>query len=49
MQKADPALVDPGITAQLGQLLDGVPVGQTAVMSTIDVVSAQASRIIARP
>ena len=48
LQKADPALVDPGVTAQLERLLDEVLVGQTEMMSAIDAVCAQASRIIGR-
>ncbi len=48
LKKADPALVDPGVTAQLERLLDEVLVGQTEMMSAIDAVCAQASRIIGR-
>ena len=48
LQQADPALVDPGVTAQLETLLDDVLVGRTEMMSAIDAVCAQASRIIAR-
>ncbi len=48
LQKADPALVDPGVTAQLERLLDEVLIGQTEMMGAIDAVCAQASRIIAR-
>ena len=48
LQKADPALVDPGVTAQLERRLDEVLVGQTEMMSAIDAVCAQASRIIGR-
>ena len=48
LQRADPALVDPGVTAQMERLLDGVLVGQTAMTGAIDAVCAQASRIIAR-
>ena len=48
LQKADPALVDPGVTAQLERLLDEVLVGQTEMMSAIDAVCAQTSRIIGR-
>jgi DNA topoisomerase III len=48
LQRADPALVDPGVTAQLERLLDEVLVGQTEMMSAIDAVCAQASRIIER-
>ncbi len=48
LQKADPALVDPGVTAQLERLLDEVLTGQTEMMGAIDAVCAQASRIIGR-
>ncbi|MBE7219917.1 MAG: DNA topoisomerase III, partial [Caulobacteraceae bacterium] len=46
LRAADPALVDPGVTAQLERLLDGVLVGETPMLSAIDAVCAQASRII---
>ena len=48
LRKADPALVDPGVTAQLERLLDEILVGQTEMMSAIDAVCAQALRIIGR-
>ncbi|MGI4796233.1 MAG: type IA DNA topoisomerase [Janthinobacterium lividum] len=48
LQRADPALVDPGVTAQLERLLDEVLVGTTEMMGAIDAVCAQASRIINR-
>ncbi len=48
LRAADPALVDPGVTAQLERLLDGVLVGETAMMGAIDAVCAQAERIIGR-
>ncbi len=48
LQKADPALVDPGVTAQLERLLDEVLIGETQMMGAIDAVCAQASRIIGR-
>ena len=48
LEQADPALVDPGVTAQLERLLDEVLVGQQEMMGAIDAVCAQASRIIAR-
>ncbi len=48
LRAADPALVDPGVTAQLERLLDGVLVGETAMMAAIDAVCAQAERIIGR-
>ncbi|MCR0983601.1 type IA DNA topoisomerase [Roseomonas populi] len=48
LEKADPALVDPGVTAQMERLLDEVLVGQQEMAGAIDAVCAQASRIIAR-
>jgi DNA topoisomerase III len=48
LERADPALVDPGVTAQLEQRLDEVLVGQQDMMGAIDAVCAQATRIIAR-
>ena len=48
LRTADPALVDPGVTAQLERLLDEVLIGKTEMMSAIDAVCAQASRIIGR-
>ena len=48
LRKADPALVDPGVTAQLERLLDDVLVGRTEMMTAIDAVCLQASRIIER-
>lgn len=48
LQRADPALVDPGVTAQMERLLDDVLVGRQDMISAIDAVCAQASRIIAR-
>ena len=48
LQRADPALVDPGVTAQLELLLDEVLVGRTEMMGAIDAVCAQALRIIGR-
>ncbi|MBB5694671.1 type IA DNA topoisomerase [Muricoccus pecuniae] len=48
LEKADPALVDPGVTAQMERLLDEVLVGQQEMMGAIDAVCAQASRIIGR-
>ncbi len=47
LRAADPALVDPGVTAQLERLLDGVLVGEP-MMGAIDAVCAQAERIIGR-
>ena len=48
LERADPALVDPGVTAQLERLLDEVLVGRQAMMGAIDAVCAQAQRIIGR-
>ena len=48
LERADPALVDPGVTAQMERLLDDVLVGQQDMVGAIDAVCAQASRIIDR-
>jgi DNA topoisomerase-3 len=48
LQRADPTLVDPGMTAQMERLLDAVLVGEQEMMAAIDAVCAQASRIIGR-
>jgi DNA topoisomerase III len=48
LERADPALVDPGVTAQMERLLDEVLVGQQEMVGAIDAVCAQASRIIGR-
>jgi DNA topoisomerase III len=48
LERADPALVDPGVTAQLERLLDEVLVGQQEMMGAIDAVCTQAARIIGR-
>jgi DNA topoisomerase-3 len=48
LEQADPAMVDPGVTAQMERLLDEVLVGQQAMVGAIDAVCAQASRIIGR-
>lgn len=48
LQQADPALVDPGVTAQMECLLDQVLIGQQEMVAAIDAVCAQASRIIGR-
>ena len=48
LKRADPALVDPGVTAQMERLLDDVLVGRQDMMSAIDAVCDQASRIIGR-
>jgi DNA topoisomerase-3 len=48
LERADPALVDPGVTAQLELLLDGVLVGNQEMAGAVDAVCAQALRIIGR-
>ena len=48
LERADPALVDPGVTAQLECLLDEVLVGRQEMMGAIDAVCAQAQRIVGR-
>jgi DNA topoisomerase III len=48
LEQADPALVDPGVTAQMERLLDDVLIGQQELVGAIDAVCAQASRIIGR-
>jgi DNA topoisomerase-3 len=48
LERADPALVDPGVTAQMERLLDDVLIGQQGMMEAIDAVCSQASRIIGR-
>ncbi len=48
LQRAAPALVDPGVTAQMEHLLDDVLVGRKDMMSAVDAVCDQASRIIER-
>src|SRR5947209_19678669 len=48
LERADPALVDPGVTAQMERLLDDVLVGRQDMTSAIDAVCDQASRIIGR-
>ncbi|WP_159351222.1 type IA DNA topoisomerase [Roseomonas harenae] len=48
LEKADPALVDPGVTAQMERLLDEVLIGHQEMEGAIDAVCAQASRIIGR-
>jgi DNA topoisomerase III len=48
LEQADPALVDPGVTAQMECLLDEVLIGQQEMVGAIDAVCAQASRIIGR-
>ena len=48
LKQADPALVDPGVTAQLECLLDDVVVGKQEMMGTIDAVCDVALRIIGK-
>ena len=48
IERADPALVDPGMTAQLECLLDDVLTGKQPMMGAIDEVCDSARRIIGR-
>ena len=48
LQQADPALVDPGVTAQLECLLDEVLIGKQAMVGAIDAVCDAAQRIICK-
>ena len=48
LKKADPALVDPGVTAQLECLLDDVIVGKQEMVGAIDAVCEVALRIIGK-
>jgi len=48
LQQADPALVDPGVTAQLECLLDDVVVGKQEMVGAIDAVYDVAQRIIGK-
>jgi DNA topoisomerase-3 len=48
LKEADPALVDPGVTAQLECLLDDVVVGKQEMVGAIDAVCDVAERIIGR-
>jgi DNA topoisomerase III len=48
LKQADPALVDPGVTAQLECLLDDVVVGKQEMVDAIDAVCNVAERIIGR-
>ncbi|CAN5639475.1 DNA topoisomerase [soil metagenome] len=48
LSQADPALVDPGVTARLECLLDDVVVGKQAMEGAIDAVCEVASRIIGK-
>lgn len=47
-EQASPALVDPGVTAQLKLLLDEVLVGSQEMNGAVDAVCAQVLRIIDR-
>jgi DNA topoisomerase III len=48
LKQADPALVDPGVTAQLECLLDDVVLGKQEMIGAIDAVCNVAERIIGR-
>src|SRR5665811_118217 len=48
LKQADPALVDPGMTAQLECLLDDVVVGKQEMVGAIDAVCDVAQRIIGK-
>jgi DNA topoisomerase III len=48
LKQADPALVDPGVTAQLECLLDDVLVGKQKIVGAIDAVCDVAQRIIGK-
>jgi DNA topoisomerase-3 len=48
LEQADPALIDPGVTAQLECLLDDVVVGKQETVGAIDAVCDVAERIIGR-
>jgi hypothetical protein len=48
LKQADPALVDPGVTAQLECLLDDVVVGKQEMVGAIDAVCSVAQRIIGK-
>jgi DNA topoisomerase III len=48
LKEADPALVDPGVTAQLECLLDDVVVGKQEMVGAIDAVCDVAQRIIGK-
>src|SRR6202166_549950 len=48
LKQADPALVDPGLTAQLECLLDEVVIGKQQMMGAIDAVCDVAQRIIGK-
>jgi len=48
LKQADPALVDPGVTAQLECLLDDVVLGKQEMVGAIDAVCNVAERIISK-
>ena len=48
LKRADPALVDPGVTAELECLLDDVLTGRQEMTGAIDAVCDSARRIIGR-
>jgi DNA topoisomerase-3 len=48
LRQADPALVDPGVTARLEYLLDDVVVGKQEMIGAIDAVCEVAQRIIGK-
>lgn len=48
LKQADPALVDPGVTAQLEYLLDDVVTGKQEMVGAIDAVCDVAQRIIGK-
>ncbi len=48
LERADPALVDPGVTAKLECLLDDVVVGKQEMIGAIDAVCDVAQRIIGK-
>ena len=48
LKQADPALVDPGVTAQLECLLDEVLIGKQEMVGAIDAVYDVAQRIIGK-
>ena len=48
LREADPALVDPGVTAQLECLLDEVVIGKQEMVGAIDAVCEVAERIIGK-
>ena len=48
LKQADPALVDPGVTAQLEFLLDDVVIGKQEMVGAIDAVCDVAQRIIGK-